>query len=416
MQDDWSALLPTTGWNHIESMTVNGINVQVQARPIGGASVPIARIRGIATVHNRTRVVEYTIRMASFADYALYFGATNTVGIGPYFKMVGTFYSRGSINLQNGAGIEFFGDVTTSGTIVAAPDPVYNFKKGYVDNHPIIQIPPTAYGMAPMLAAAQASSTLFYGNTLAITLVEDKFIRSYRYRLTGSGGNYVQTQYEIRTEVLDIPDESVIYIMSQKAPYGVDVHPSALNQYNHAQEGVLELSGVLDYARVTVACEHVINIPKSISYRSLLNNPDLRRMPNKKTDQALAFREMLGVLSNSEIGFITNLWTPLPSGQIVTNITGDTGHHDNQFTLDGVFMGVNKAQQSGGVGSSTNRELWVTGGIINGNAPTTALAAVFDRRNYDTDYRLQMTLPPYFLRAYGTTAVQVTGSWRTYEL
>ncbi|MCA8946704.1 MAG: hypothetical protein KDB29_10795, partial [Planctomycetes bacterium] len=59
---------------------------------------------------------------------------------------------------------------------------------------------------------------------------------------------------------------------------------------------------------------------------------------------------------------------------------------------------------------------WVCGGIINGDHPTTELSSNFDRRNYDTDYRLQKTTPPYFLKAYGEAANMIKGTWRTYEL
>src|SRR5262245_13689807 len=40
VQEDWSALLPSTGWNNIDGpFTLNSARVQVQAMPIGGPSV-----------------------------------------------------------------------------------------------------------------------------------------------------------------------------------------------------------------------------------------------------------------------------------------------------------------------------------------------------------------------------------------
>jgi hypothetical protein len=47
-------------------------------------------------------------------------------------------------------------------------------------------------------------------------------------------------------------------------------------------------------------------------------------------------------------------------------------------------------------------------------AATPSLSGGLARGNYDTDYRLQFTTPPYFLRAYGVTPLQLTGTWLTY--
>jgi hypothetical protein len=418
IQDDWSALLPTTGWNNIGGpLNINGIDVQVQARPIGGPSVPRARIRSIATANERNRVVEYTIQVASFADYALYFGATNTVSIGSYFKMVGNIYARGSINVHNRPGVEFFGNVQTSGSVMNYPDYNYNFKRGYEANHPIVTIPSAAYGMDPMYNAASDSGTVYYRNTMAITFDGDEFIRTYRHRMSGVGNNYNHNEYEIRTQRLDVPDESVIYISSDYPPAGEDTYAGP-NRAPGNNIQPLALSGVLDWARVTVACEHQIDIVDTLSYQSLLDNPDLRRFPNKESAGALGFREMLGVYSDDNIEFEVTAWSALPASQRVDDIAGfDEGHLPLQYTLDGVFMGRNSAARSGGAGTNTgNKELWLTGGIINGDNPTTALAASFGRRNYDTDYRLRETLPPYFLRAYGASANMIRGTWRTYTL
>ncbi len=72
VQEDWSTLLPTSGWNNIDGpFQLNGAAVQVQAMPIGGASVPAARIRAIATMGITNRVVEYNIRVANFSEFAL---------------------------------------------------------------------------------------------------------------------------------------------------------------------------------------------------------------------------------------------------------------------------------------------------------------------------------------------------------
>lgn len=421
VQDDWSALLPTTGWNDIGGpLEVNGLTVQVQAMPLGYPGVTHARLRGIAYgAFDRNRVVEYKIQAANFADYALFFGSQNTTFIGSYFKCVGDFYARGSINLANQPGIEFFGSVDSSERVLNYVDYVYNFKHGFTEFAPIVTIPPEAYGLAPMRTAAEASGTLFYANTISIRLVGQQFVRTFEYRFTGTGTNYNPNHYEVRTETLQIPDNSVIYIDSDRAPVGVDSWGATTPTANYASHNELDLWGVLDYKRVTVACEHDLRVVNNISYQTLLDNPDLRRFTEKTSEGALAYREMLGVLSNQNITFQTILWTPLPDSADVTDDPSrdppDIGHHVNQYSLDGVYMGVDKAAR-GAIGPGTSRELWVCGGIINGDYPSTALASNFDRRNYDTDYRLKSTTPPYFMKAYGESANIVRGTWRTYTL
>jgi hypothetical protein len=76
-------------------------------------------------------------------------------------------------------------------------------------------------------------------------------------------------------------------------------------------------------------------------------------------------------------------------------------------------MKCSNAELNGG--SASGKERWVNGGTILRASSNTMLSSNFDRRNYDTDYRLQFTTPPYFLRAYGVTPLQVTGTWLTYE-
>lgn len=417
-QEDWSALMPSSGWNNLGTVVVNGIACQLQAAPVGGPEVLRARVRAIATVGTRNKVVEYTIMAANFADYALYFGGNSTVSIGEYFKMVGNFYSRGSINLHNAPGIEFFGRTETSAKVMNWTSMAYNFKQGYDDNVPIVEIPPSAYGFGPMRTAAQASGTLFFANTVSIQLVGNKFIRKYLYRFTGTGSNYKKNDYQLRTQTLVIPDNSVIYVDSSTPPQGVDSYSAAANGMNRASEKYIELWGVLDEARVTIACEHEIHIVDNISYQTLLEKPSLRRYTEKQAPAALAFREMLGVVTQTDLLFETPSWTALPGASLVTNDASrnppDLGHYTKQYSLDGVYMGVEKSAR-GAVGPGSGRELWVCGGIINGNHESTLLASNFDRRNYDTDYRLQRTTPPYFLRAYGVTATQITGTWRAYE-
>lgn len=420
VQDDWSALMPTGGWNNVGgTLNINGIDVQPQVKPTGHASVLQARLRAVATLQGKTRVVEYTIQAANFGDYALYFGASNTVTIGSHFKMVGNFYSKGHINVANRPGVEFFNRVESSGAVMNYPDFAYNFKQGYNDYIPVIEIPPEAYGLAPMRAAAEATGTLFYANTISIRLDGEDFIRTYAYRKTGNKKNYKKNEYEIRAERIEIPDNSVIYIDENTAPPGVDSWSGHSKSSNNADYGQLDLWGVIDHKRVTIASESDISIVNNVSYRTLLDYPDLRRFTQKKSPGALGFREMLGVLSDGDIRFETKDWSPLPYDSRVWDDESrnppDVGHQYYQYSLDGVFMGVNKAARTA-VGPSRDRELWLNGSIINGNYPSTALANNFDRRNYDTDYRLQKTTPPYFMKAYGKSATFISGTWRTYEL
>ena len=420
VQDDWSTLVPGPGWKNIGGkLTINGIAVQPQGRPSGDPSTPHARIRAIATGSGKSRVVEYTVQAANFADYALYFGSNNTVGIGDYFKMVGNYYSKGHVNLANRTGIEFFGNVDTTGKVMNYSDYAYNFKKGFTEYAPNITIPPSAYGLDIMRGAAEASGTLFYSNTLSITLSGEQFLRTYEYRYKGTGSNYKHKDYVTLTETLDIPDNSVIYIDSSKAPTGVDSYSGQNNRANQASNGVVGLEGVLSWKRVTIACEHNIDITNNVSYQSLLDNPNYRRFTEKKSHQATSFREMLGVIAGENVYFQTPDWDDLPWSAKVTNdgsrTPPDVGHQYYQYSLDGVYMGVDSAKR-GKNASLYNKELWLCGGIINGNHPTTELSGSFERRNYDTDYRLQKTTPPYFLKAYGESANMIVGTWRTYTI
>ncbi|MCQ3950754.1 MAG: hypothetical protein DPW14_13180, partial [Planctomycetes bacterium] len=64
VQDDWSTLLPTAGWNNIDGpMLINGLSVQVQAMPTGGVSVPKVRIRGVVSTVGRNLAVEYEAKV-----------------------------------------------------------------------------------------------------------------------------------------------------------------------------------------------------------------------------------------------------------------------------------------------------------------------------------------------------------------
>lgn len=214
VQEDWTALLPTSGWNDIGAQFyVNGMTVKVQGMPVGSGGHPIARLRSIAYGANRTRAVEYTIRAASFADYALYFGANNNTNVDEYTKVLGPYYSLGNINLNNGAGIEFYSHVETSGKVTGIVDPLYNFKQGYLDYVPPITLPPATPSMSVLRNAANATGLHLYSNTTRIELTGTTFSRTYRFRTI--------TGYTTLTEVLrPIPDNSVIFVDTGFPPRG----------------------------------------------------------------------------------------------------------------------------------------------------------------------------------------------------
>jgi hypothetical protein len=100
---------------------------------------------------------------------------------------------------------------------------------------------------------------------------------------------------------------------------------------------------------------------------------------------------------------------------MVTDIAGDTGHLANQYNLDGVYLSRTKAQMGGG--TLTGRELWLNGGLIYGTQTQqpSLFESTYDRKNWDTDYRLLSTMPPFFLRSYNSEVTVVRGTWRTYE-
>lgn len=440
VQDDWS-WVSTTGWTDLGTVSVNGQPVQTQAKLVSGNSVPRARIRARASASGRTRVVEQTIRVASFSDYALYSGSAADAPIGANFKMYGPFYSRGNINLLGNPGIEFFGETTTSGTVTGnnPANWAYNFKQGVDMYAPPISIPPAAYGSAPVRTRAQALGTsyagssnfpqwnvpsagfLFYRNTVRLTFNQfssggvngTQVTRSYYRRNSGSGGSYSAGEYSLQTEVTTLPqnEEIVLYVDTDQAPLGYDTWSGTVRNY-YPDPGYVELSGTIRNARITVYSEKDVRIINNVSYYSNLQNPSYRQPANKQGAGALGFTEMLGICAEDEVDFYFGSFTPLHSGD-----TGwVTGGKANQYILDAVFMGTTSASLASTPPTSYDTsEMWLCGGIINTNYHTTGFGAYFNPRHYDWDYRLQTTTPPYFLRAYNTTAVFVPGSWRTWE-
>ena len=124
IQEDWASLVPGTGWNNIDSMTVNGIPVTVEARSIGGASVPTARVRSTAIAGSRRRTVEYTIKVATFSDYAVFNAGSGDSTLGVNYKGVGNLYFGGDVRTQktaDGTRITVKGNAELEGKPVTVP-------------------------------------------------------------------------------------------------------------------------------------------------------------------------------------------------------------------------------------------------------------------------------------------------------
>lgn len=414
IQDDWSAILPLSGWNDISGpITVNGIPVQVQAMSVGTPAVPRARLRAIASAWNQRRVVEFEIKIPNFSDFAMYSGASNSLDLPENFKVIGNLYSLADINLSNRVGIEVWGDVRASGGVKNAPDPAYNFKEGYEEYVPDIEMPPTANRLAEMADAAHNTGLYFYNNTVSIEFVPpNDFIH---YRSINKDGDEAGKRYAV-------PPESVIYVSSDPLPAGGDpkdpgAAPDAKPNLNSKS---LHISGTLGVpgspstgARVTLACDVTVLVEDNVAYQTLLDNPDLRRRAEKTSEPALGFREMLGVVSANRVEFTPNTWTRLPEANMVTDISGDSGHLEEQYCVDGVYMGINRAFASS---TGTTGEVWFNGGMISGSANAATYGSSFSLIQWHKDFRLDYTLPPFFLRAYGSTVEVVSGTWRTYTL
>ncbi len=317
-----------------------------------------------------------------------------------------------------------------------------------------------------------ARPQVHYRNTVAIEFLGTQYRRYYYIRRNAAGptnmtglarwhntanGNIVassNTHWLLTSEVRNIPDEGVIFLRNAPASianeadagapggasgavysYEIDTENATYqNDFQQATYASLPISnqassplgptvagpvafvwGRIDDRRVTLASEYKLVVSDCIKYDTLATNPDLRRQANKTGAGATNFKEMLGVVSGTEIQYIRSWFTPLAPSEMVTNIVGDTGHLANQYSLDAVFMGVYRGYEPEQPASITGHELWECGCLINGQFNSTWFAGVYQRRNYDWDWRLQNTTPPYFLRAYNTSATFLPGTWRSYE-
>jgi hypothetical protein len=279
IQEDWNQLVGSSGWNQVEDLTINGITVRVEAHPVGGPSVPTARIRSTAFAQNKARTVEYTIRVASFSDFSIFNSSTATSNPGVNYKAVGNTYYGGSVNVQN-TGIQFFGDMYAVGTT----NPVYGSGSGGNNsstgqawdyhfpygapalNQPPIPLPTWASPWQVLEDVAEDRGHLWGENTLGIQLMGDRYRRWFVQRhgdgsgpgvipsghnwlnwiphgLTGapagpsgrivSGASSItNVNYRLATEVLPIPDEGVIYVKeghAESVSAGMDVFGTGTN-------------------------------------------------------------------------------------------------------------------------------------------------------------------------------------------
>jgi len=278
IQEDWSALMPTSDWNIIEdSLTVNGIGVIVEARPVGAASVPMARIRSTATSGTKARTVEYTIRVASFSDFSLFNSNSGLSTPGVNYKAVGNAYYGGNVRMNTG--VQFFGNTYIVGNTVAdygvpggsgwgAWDYHFPYHAPTI-NHEEIPLPgqdSAAWDALEWAAenAVPGESHLYGENTLGIELLGDQYRRYYVQRYNGGAGagtvpsgpdwlnwsagttpgpagrivsgasSINNVNYRYMTELLPIPDDGVIYVKTgsaQSVNAGMDVFGSGTNNW-----------------------------------------------------------------------------------------------------------------------------------------------------------------------------------------
>ncbi|CAG0977475.1 hypothetical protein PLCT2_01711 [Planctomycetaceae bacterium] len=479
VQDDWATLLPTAGWNNVDAaMSINGLSVQVQASPTGSFSVPKARIRGVVTTAGRRLAVEYEIKVPQFSDYSVFSGSTAVYNPGVNYKSVGNHYSRGDIFIAAAnTGVEFFGKTETSGVAnTFGPEGgAYNYKQTPITNVAPRTIDFSAVNFTVPRARAVTLNMLYKENTIAIHFNGNgTFTRTYVRRLntaaandnlyptsnawinTGTGAiigaNLTNSDYDVATETVTLAAESVIFIEEGAAGTGDRVGGANSNNYvqvlhqatnytqgwatgatsvwSRQQRKVLLLSGTLgtgDRATVVSAGNIMTVVRDCIKYQYLLNNPSFRNANNKSSAGALAFTEMLGVISNTDINFAWEWWTaltaaqecPVAAGGGTSSVSlGQPGQH----CIDGNFAAVN-ASCPGNIINGTGRDLWFCGGnggnaVINsgfGNIYSPGAFAGVGARHYDWDWRLNDTAPPYYLRTYNTSARFITGTWRSYE-
>jgi hypothetical protein len=502
VQDNWNWVSDTT-WTNIGTINVNGINVAVEGLRNPSASVPRARLRARATAAGVTRVVEITIRIASFSDYSVFASGGS---LGQDYKLVGNMYALGNVDVPY-TGARVYGSSTLTGVVTGTYGLIASPEWPFVNQNPIVNSAPIPFPTDItqwnyMKTIATTTGYVFAENTLEIVLNGTTFTRYYVRRRTTTAGtgdlvtatgqindtatswiapatgvtNYLSTylnnvDYELASQVLPIPDEGVIYIQGG-APTGIvtggptqtnvgdnaggagtngftqqfglnnlatadgAIFRNAYGTYGYATgyTDVMLLSGSLDDRRVTIVSDHRIIVKQPIAYQGNLDDPNQRRfyndgMTGKQGTGAMDMKEMLGVMSRTEIHPTPTWWTPLPAAQRVTgNVGAETvpGHDypdiksaNGDYCMDGVYLAIGSTAPTRNYGYTSGTgplgEMWMCGGLIAQGSYGGGFGNSFYRRGYDWDYRMAVTMPPYFLRAYNTTARFVPGTWRTWE-
>lgn len=496
IQEDWQSLVPGSGWNNVESMNVNGIAVTVEARSIGGPSVPTARVRSTAIAGTRRRTVEYTIKVATFSDYAVFNAGAATSTLGPNYKGVGNMYYGGDVNIPN-TGAQIFGNAYLEGEIVQGYGAgnnsdtgqawTYHFPKDPpAQNQPEIPLPEWASPWDSLREVAEKVGHHWAENTLAIELRGTQYRRYYVRRTSAANStpsgtdwlnlNSAQTlapnqrldfgadsitengNYILDFEDLDIPDEGVIYVdtgsvqaidpSSNDADAGTNTWEQSVDWGSNNSGGsltdgrgsdrdivrnngmpgdpyakVLLVWGVLDDRRVSIACNHKIVLADTIRYQSLIDNPHWRifhddGVSGKESAGAKNFHEMLGVMARQDCHMTPTWWRPVPSNTVPGVVAGDIvpGHRpDDAYPLDGVYFSLFDTAPHRWVDDQKAGEFWGHGGLIAGGSYAAGMGNHFAYRQYHWDFRMELTTPPYFLRAYNSSATFIPGTWRTYD-
>ena len=490
VQDDWSWLNNST-WTAVDTVNVNGINVTVEAMLWGGPSVPTARLRSSASASGKTRHVEYLIKVASFSDYAVFTGGTGSPG--QDYKLVGNIYMTGDLNIGAGrTGVQFFGSTELTGVV--------NKNNGEPDSYtfpiqnpepltPPIDFPNNSYLWDLLVDKAETTGYIWAENTLEIEFMGSQMRRTYVQRNATGAGNGTRplgrtwdgagwcrptdgatfythsylnnTDYSVVSEIIDIPDEGVIYIRSGPATLaeagvpnkdalggrtnnfiqqvsGNSIAGSDTNIFRSTVLGnnyvpIVLISGRIDDRRVSIASDHKFVVKQPIVYDTLLNDPGLRRFYNdpshftgKQSQTALNMKEMLGLMSRDDIHPCVTWWDSLNSIYGMGGVTDDPleeipGHYPGDtYCMDGVFLALGDTSPRRHFGYASPPggplgEMWFNGGLIGQNGYGGGNANSFFRRQYDWDYRMALTMPPYFLNAYNTSATFVPGTWKTWE-
>jgi hypothetical protein len=510
IQEDWENLVGGTGWNHIDDLVINGVRVRVEAHAIGGPSVPTARIRSTAFAGDRARTVEYTIKVATFSDYAVFNSSNEVSVLGADYKVVGNSYFGGSVDIPN-PGAQLWGRSYMVGSVLQGFGPGNNPATGEpwtppgqgqgqgpphfpveppMMNEPPIPLPTWAAPWGAVRQVAQDMNHYWAENTVAIELRGTSYRRYFVRRTDASGATPSGTDwlflssasslspeqrllanaqsiigndnYELTWEDHDIPDEGVIYVATgsvtevnpadtdalagsnnwrQHVPgagssnwggngTGESIPAGRGNDYdivrNNGIDGeyakVLLLWGNLRDRRVSIASEHKIILADNITYGTLLDNPHYRNFhgdsqSGKQSQGALDFKEMLGVMGMQDVHLTPTWWNRLPSSWAPGDAPGELvpGHFPgNAYAMDGVYLSLSDTRPWR-FRNNPQGEFWGHGGLIAGGSYASGMGNHFARRNYDWDFRLQLTTPPFFLRAPNASATFLPGTWRTYE-